>query len=147
MVSLVNPQKLNFQEVQGVLSSRPQALPIFQEFLMLSNHTPKLDSMLVGRVIWYGNPEIAGTLCWTVFFGHFFVIPEDMVLYQGKTISFFSHTNQRDQIEVWRGEKSGPFYVFRISAKIVSACTGNLTKMAAAARRRFECHANKPTPA
>ena len=40
----VNPPKLNIQEVQGALSSRskgdPGLLPIFQEFLLLSNHTP-----------------------------------------------------------------------------------------------------------
>ena len=40
----VNPPKLNIQEVQGALSSRPKGdpgpLPIFQDFLRLSNHTP-----------------------------------------------------------------------------------------------------------
>ena len=39
----VNPPKLNIQEVQGALSSRPKGdpgpLPIFQDFLLLSNHT------------------------------------------------------------------------------------------------------------
>ena len=41
----VNPPKLNIQEVQGALSSRPKGdpgtLPIFQDFLLLSNHTPE----------------------------------------------------------------------------------------------------------
>ena len=42
----VNPPKLNIQEVQGALSSRPKGdpgpLPIFQDLLLLSNHTPDL---------------------------------------------------------------------------------------------------------
>ena len=40
----VNPPKLNIQEVQGVLSSRPMGdpgpLPNFQDFLLVSNYTP-----------------------------------------------------------------------------------------------------------
>ena len=48
----VNPQKLNIQEVQGALSSRPNGdpgpLPIFQDLLglLLSNHTPVFSSLV-----------------------------------------------------------------------------------------------------
>ena len=46
----VNPPQLNIQEVQGALSSRPKGdpgrLPIFQDCLTLSNHTPGVYSLL-----------------------------------------------------------------------------------------------------
>ena len=48
----VNPPKLNIQEVQGALSSRPKShtcpLPIFQDFLLLSNHTPAKSYHVLG---------------------------------------------------------------------------------------------------
>ena len=42
----VNPPKLNIQDIQGALSSRPKGdpglLPIFQDLLLLSNHNPEI---------------------------------------------------------------------------------------------------------
>ena len=43
----VNPPKLNIEEVLGTLSSSPNGdpgpLPIFQDFVLLSNHTPDIE--------------------------------------------------------------------------------------------------------
>ena len=82
----VNPVKLNIQDVQGTLSSRPKGhpgpLPIFQDWLLLSNYTPASNicnasiwSIKYHLVKWLQLKCLSGYCCliqvkWSVWYFH-----------------------------------------------------------------------------